>query len=94
MKITREINGKPVEFHLTPDELYLAFEEQEHLFDRQDVLSYFDGYEDEDFLSEYNLSKEDVLSRVDDLAYEMRRNITKYDMDWQSARDAAVSELL
>lgn len=37
MKITREINGKQVEFELTPSELYLAFEEQQEAFDKEDT---------------------------------------------------------
>lgn len=37
MKIQRVVNGQVMEFELTPDELYSAFEEKQHLFDIEDA---------------------------------------------------------
>ena len=94
MKISRAINGETKEFVLTKNELYNAFEEQQHIFDMEDVKSYFDGYSEEDYLREYGLSSDAVKDRFGEIAYEMRRNIDKYDMDWHYAREAAIEELL
>lgn len=94
MKISRMVNGETKEFILTKDELYNAFEEQQHIFDMEDVRSYFDNYSEEDYLREYGLSSDAVKDRFSEIAYEMRRNIDKYDMDWRCAREAAIGELL
>jgi hypothetical protein len=94
MTITREVNGKEVEFSLTPVELYNAFEEQQHIFDVEDVKNYFDGYSEADFIREYGRPGAEIRLLFGEVAYEMRRNIDKYDMDWFYAREAAISELL
>ena len=39
MTIIRVILGEPVEIELTPTELQEAFIEQEHLYDREDVIN-------------------------------------------------------
>ncbi len=94
MKIVRIVGGVKMEFILSDNELYNAYEEQQHLFDLEDVKGYFDGYSEEDCKREYGLSSSEVEDRLDEIAYEMRRNIDKYDMDWYYAREAAISELL
>jgi len=94
MTIQRKIDGRVYDFDLTSDELYEAFREQEHLFDRADVESYFDDYTDDDLQYDYGIDREELEERFDDMAYEMRRNIDKYEMDWTYARDAAIAEIL
>lgn len=93
MKITREINGKQVEFELTPSELYLAFEEQQEAFDKEDILMYIDGFDSEDFES-YGVSEQAFRHLVPTMAYLKRRYQDKYDMDWQSARDEAIKDAI
>ena len=95
MIVTREINGELVRIELAQDELYEAFEEQQHKFDVEDIRSYFDGiYEEGAFETEYGRNYSEIEAMFDDLACEMRRNIDHYDMDWMSAREAAIAELL
>lgn len=95
MTITREIDGKSVQLVLTEDELYEAFEEQQHKFDVEDIRNYFDGlYEEGAFETEYGRSYSEIEAMFDDLACEMRRNIDHYNMDWMSAREEAIEELL
>ncbi len=95
MIVTREINGELVRIELTQDELYEAFEEQQHKFDVEDIRNYFDGlYEEGAFETEYGRSYSEIEAMFDDLAYEMRRNIVHYDMDWMYAREAAIDDLL
>lgn len=94
MKITRGFNGQTIEIELTENELYQAYIEQEHIFDRNDVENYFDDYEDSDFETEYGCSRAEAMEKLDEIAYEMRRNIDKYDMNWYDAREAAIAEKL
>lgn len=93
MKITREIDGLPVEFELTPSELYLAFEEQQEEFDREDILMYIDGFDSEDFES-YGVNEHVFRSLITTMAYLKRHYQSKYDMDWQSARDEAIKDAI
>lgn len=94
MKITREIGGKQYEFELTRDELYRAFDEQEHIYDVNDIEDVVFYMEDAEVLAEYGISKEAFLAMKDEMAYEKRRNMDKYDMSWDYARDEAVSSVL
>ena len=93
MKIKRIILGKEEEFELTPDELYAAYREQEFKFDRSDIEDYFAAFEKEDIEEEYGMTIAELEGKYDDMAYEMRRNIDKYGMDWSYARDDAITVL-
>lgn len=94
MTIKRKIDGKEFEFELTNDELWNAYIEKEHQFDIEDVESFFCGFSDDELRLLYKKSSEEIKSMYDDIAYEMRRNIDKYDMDWEYARDEAVTSVL
>lgn len=77
MKIGREINGIEYEFELTDNELFNAFEEQEHKFDTENVKNRFI----------------DVISDelAGDLAYEVRRQMDKYDLSFDYAFGEAIT---
>lgn len=92
MKITREINGQTVEFELTHKEMLAAFFEQQEVFDAQDIEMLVENFSEEDFIEIYGLSPSVVLENVEEIGSRMRKNIDKYDMDWESARDEAVSD--
>ena len=94
MTITREIGGRVMTIELTGDELYRAYEEQQRLFDEADVEAAFDAYEDEELVESYGMTRTEIGEKVSDIACRMRRNIDKYDMTWQYARDEAISEIL
>ena len=94
MKIKRTIDGKEFEFELTPQELYEAFAEQEFKFDLSSVRSYFEDYSDDDLYEEYAMTREELEACFDDIAVELRRNMDKYDMSFEYALPAAVSEVL
>ena len=93
MKITREINGKTHTFELTEDELYNAYFEQEHIFDVDDISSFFDELDDGDIMSEYGKTREEVKWHYDEIAYEMRRQMDKYDVDMWYARGEAIRQV-
>ena len=73
MKIVR--NGN--EFELTKDELYTAYLEQEHEFDRDTCLCYIDvHFSDDEWYGEK--SYDDIMQLTDKMAYEYRRYVNKY----------------
>lgn len=40
------------------------------------------------------MTRAEIGKKISDIARQMRRNIDKYDMLWQYARDEAISEIL
>lgn len=79
MVITRIINGIEYEFELNSNELYNAYIEQEHKWDVSDVDARYG----------HLLTDEQINS----LAYEMRRQRDKYDLDFETAIEEALLNL-
>jgi len=76
MKINRTIKGKTYAFELNPQELYDAFIEQEHKWDLSDVDAHVGHlYSDDD---------------IDRLAWEVRRQRNKHDLDFHTALEEAL----
>lgn len=94
MEIKREIDGKTYVFKLTGDELYRAFWEQEHNFDCDDVRDYLYGFEDADLIDSFGADSKEIEENIDDIAYEMRRQMDKYDVDMDYAREEAIRAVL
>lgn len=91
MTIRRTLDGTDYEIELLPYELMAAYYVQQHLFDVEDIGNWFDLGED---ISEYGLSASEVESLYEEMAWELRRNLDKYDMDFAYARDAAIYDIL
>lgn len=94
MTIKRTVNGTELEFQLTDDELSNAYFEQQFNFDVQDVRDAVIGWEDDDVIGVYGINTETFMKLSDEMAIEMRRNIDKYDMDWDYARDEAIRDVV
>lgn len=98
MKIQREVNGMMVEFELTPEELSGAYNEQQHLFDVQDIKDKIEGEMDPgEFEEEYGVPADLVLQNdalLNEIARESRHNQDHYGQEWQYARDDAIREVL
>ena len=95
MLIRRLIDGKEISIELTDEEVYNAYVERQHLYDAMNVESYFDSYKDDDDLYlEFGKTKEELKEFYDEIAYEMRRYIDKYDMDWEYAMSDAIYAIL
>lgn len=102
MKIQREINGQVVEIELTSDELYSAYLEKEHEYDRQDIQDELESYNfnDEtckDFFDIYGIPLDKVFGNdelISEIAYEKRHNQDHYGMEWTYARDDALKDVL
>lgn len=91
MTITRTVGGEQVSFELTESELVNAYFEQQYKFDVQDVKDLICGWDDDDVLGVYGITVAEYKKLSGDIASEMRRNMDKYDMDFDYARDEAVS---
>lgn len=66
-----------VEYELTDDELYQAFLEQEHIFDKMDVECYISGWDDEDVVDSFGITREQFENFTDAIAYRMRSYMSK-----------------
>lgn len=94
MVIKREIGGETVEIELTERELYEAYIEKQAKYDIEDVECAFTCFEDDELEDMYGMTRVEIEEKIPEIAREMRRNIDKYDMNWQDARDAAIAEIL
>lgn len=94
MTITRVIDGTPHEIELTPSEIYGAYVVQQFEFDKDDIEDLICGLSDDDVRSCYGVNTETFRSLIEDMAYEMRRQINKYDVSWEYARDEAVRSVI
>ena len=95
MQIKRTINNNETVIELTDQELFNAYCEQQFIFDRSDITDVADGIENEDdFVGTYGIDRKTFDSLLDDMAYEMRRNIDKYEMSWEYARDDAITTVI
>ncbi len=81
MKIFRD--GKEIE--LTKEELFNAYKEQEGIFDIQNIKDNMEYYLDESH--ETLIGNKDF---IEEAASELRRNLDKYDMDYENAISSAL----
>ncbi len=89
MKIIRD--GKEIE--LTPNELYQAYEEQEHILDMEEVRFTLDCYDDDYLAEEYGMTREQLDELVSEMAYRMRKYMDKYEMSMEYAKNDAINEI-
>lgn len=92
MTITRIVSGEPHEFTLTQQELCNAYYEQQESFDRNDVEDILIGFDNDECMKLFGVSRETLLSLVDEIAIRMRSYMDKYDLCWTTARDEAIED--
>lgn len=92
MTIERTISKVKYNFKLTPDELYEAYVEQQHLFDVESVISYGETFEtiEEDLGCTYS----EYLSMKEEIADELRSNIDNHEMSFDYALSEAVDTVI
>lgn len=88
MKIARKINGLVCEIELTENELFNAYEEQQFLWDRDTAKERLSQADDDAFGELTNKQFECVINQV---TYEMRRQMDKYGYGAEDALDQAIS---
>lgn len=94
MQIHREVMGCQCTFELTADELFRAFQEQEHSFDCDAVRDLVYCFEDADLIESFGADSAEILGLTDDIAYEMRRQMDKYGIDMDYAREEAIRDVV
>lgn len=94
MKIQRTINGTNFNIELLPEELVEAYFEQQEKYDIEDVVSFAEAYDEEELKDSYGCTYKEILDNKEDIAYRMRKNIDKYDMEWSYAREEAVRDVM
>lgn len=94
MEIYRNINGVMVGFELTPNELYQAYAEQENIYDAQDIENKVVEMTDEEIVAAYGVTRQVWEELVPAMAYEKRRLMDKYGMDWETACDDAIAAIV
>lgn len=95
MTIKRIVNGTEMEFELTQQEMFNAYEERQHYYDVQDVDFYLGSMEDEELMENYGLTREEVKAKYDEIAYTMREYIDRSNDDsWCYARDYAIDDVI
>lgn len=88
MKIMRKINGQLCEIELTKDEMFNAYENQQFLWDRDEAKNRLSQTDDDTFDDLTDAQFECVINQV---TYEMRRQMDKYGYEQYDALDRAVS---
>lgn len=89
MKIKRTINGIEHEFELTEQERFDTYCEQQHIWDADYVRNIY-GEEIEQMCK----TEAEIDAFIEDIAYEMRRLIDKYDVSEEYALDEAFEKVM
>ena len=87
---------------LTPQELYDAYEEQEHIYDCEDIRFQLDemigdiecGETEEDEETKVIRAIASSEEMISDCAYRKRRMMDKYDVSWDYAVSEAIQEVV
>ncbi len=95
MVITRKIGGVEHQITLTHAELRKAFEEQQHLYDIDDIDNELEAAYD-DYAEKYNLEKRPISQQEKVRMANQLRKLLDYDADasWSACRSQAVADIL
>lgn len=91
MTIKRIINGNSVEIALTEHELWEAYREQEHEFDKEDVVSMWEDMNEDEELPE--MTEEQIETAADCVREWLDANDNISEIRWDIIRDAIMEEL-
>lgn len=96
MIITREVDGKRLQFALTFREMTDAHSEVQHQIDVSDMEDYIDPFfEDQEWFKEsygVNFTLADSIESIDEMATILRTCLDRYEMSWEYAREEALRE--
>lgn len=94
MKIKRTIDGQEHEFELTERELSDAYYEQEHNYDKEDIVNEVESLDVGEIYEFYGVTREQFSSLVPQMAYEKRRLMDKYGRSWDTAVGEAIRNVI
>lgn len=92
--LEKEINGQTVSVGLTRQDMFLVSEAYQHLCDVETIeyaLKSATGDMDNDMCKDkYGITADELIACLEDIAYEMRRQMDKYDLDQDDAIEEAI----
>ncbi len=104
MEIKRVIDGKEYSFKLSPDEMEKVYREQEHNYDKKDILGELENIQDEagcvslaEFENALKVSVDTIFQSdyiINALTEEKRRLMDKFDLSWNNAVESAIKGFL
>lgn len=94
MKIKRKVGRQEMEFELTDHELFDAYYEQQFIFDYEAVRGFFESFSDDKLKDYYGMPFAKLEPYFEAVATEMRRQMDKYDVDYEYALTEAISSEL
>lgn len=94
MTIIRTIASKSYPITLTREEAWGCYLEVQRKLDLEDIKDLFSGLTDDDTIPWIGAAVKECVPLFDEMASELRRNIDKYDMTWDSAREYAVRDVV
>ena len=94
MTIMRVINGVEMEFELTANELWEAFEEEQHKCDLSDIENAFEDLTDDELIEDYGKTLAELEELKEAMACRYRKYRDNYDESWINDRDEAIRYVL
>ena len=94
MTITRTIEGKEFTFELTRDEMRAVYNELQHEQDIAYCADAYAGWDDEEIIEDCGVNRAHFEAVLDTIADEMRWRIETYGGSEESARYAAIREVI
>lgn len=89
MQITRELGGLTVTVHLTGEELFAAYQEQQRLLDIENVHQELESQPDRELIHLYGFPLSVLEPLEDEMAAKLRSNLNK-EMSWDYALSDAI----
>lgn len=89
MQVKRESGGVSVIVHLTSDELFAAYQEQQNLFDIENVHQELVDQPDSELIQQYGLPLSALEPLEDEMVAKLRSNLNK-EMSWDYALSDAI----
>lgn len=93
MQIKRKIGRRTITVELTDDELFLAYQEQQRLFDVENIQQELENQEDVDLVARYGLTWSELEPLKEKMAADLRRNLNK-EMSWDYALSEAIRSVV
>ena len=93
MQVKRAFNGLSITVHLTDEELFAAYQEQQNLFDIENVHQELESQPDDELVERYGFPLSVLETLEDEMAAKLRSNLNK-EMSWDYALSDAIRSVV
>lgn len=93
LQITRGLGGLTIAVHLTDEELFAAYQEQQNLFDIENVHQELESQPDCELINLYGFPLSVLGPLEDEMATKLRSNLSK-EMSWDYALSDAIRSVV